>query len=409
MTTASRPNLLYLTHRVPYPPDKGDRIRCFHVLEYLRRRANVHLACLADEPVDPCITEELTRRCERLVVVPLGGAVRWGRALWSLVAGGTASEGAFASPQLSRAVDQLVHETRYSAALTSNSSLAPYLRHPGLRDATRVIDLIDVDSQKWLDYARGSWHPRAWLHWLEGKRLRRLERRLTAESRALLLTTDAEVRLFRQFCDTGDVRAAACGVDLDYFAPDAVPGEQEREASCVFVGALDYRPNVDAAVWFCHEVWPRLRKDCPEARFWLVGRRPTPEVQELAKVEGVEVVGQVADVRPYVARAAVTVVPLRIARGIQNKVIESLAMGKATVVSPQTLGGLRTEPGVHLAVASTSDEWTATVLELFRDREKRRQLGSAGRRHTEEHHRWERCLAPFAELLGLPAEPVGPQ
>src|SRR5262249_20598440 len=156
--------------------------------------------------------------------------------------------------------------------------------------------------------------------------LRRLEQRLAGWADALTLVSENEVRLVRQFCPDAPVHGIPNGVDLDYFTnTDAA----EEEQSCVFVGALDYLPNIDAAVWFCQEVWPRVRKECPQARFRVVGRRPAPEVLELGKQAGVEVIGQVPDVRPYVARAAVTVVPLRIARGIQNKALESLAMAKA--------------------------------------------------------------------------------
>jgi sugar transferase (PEP-CTERM/EpsH1 system associated) len=214
------------------------------------------------------------------------------------------------------------------------------------------------------------------------------------------LVGEAEADLYRQFCAPGAVHAVTNGVDLDYFRP----GPEAEGPACVFVGALDYLPNVDAAEWFCREVWPEIVRRRPGAKFLLVGRRPAPAVQRLAEVPGVEVVGQVPDVRPHVARAAVTVVPLRIARGIQNKALESLAMARPTVVSPQTLGGLRAEPGVHLLRAATPEEWVGAVLRLFDDPELRHRLGAAGRRYVEENHHWDRCLRPFAGLLGLPGE-----
>ena len=401
--TGELPDLLYLTQRVPYPPDKGDRIRCFHLLEYLRTRARVHLACLADEPVPPETVAALERRCHRVEILPIGGTLRWGRGLWSLLRGRTVSEGIFSMPALRATVDRWSREVRFHAAAASASSLAPCLLVPGLEGARKVIDFMDVDSQKWLDYAAARTGPKAWLYRLEGSRLRKLEQQQAGWADALTLVSNNEVRLFRQFCPKAPVHGIPNGVDFNYFS---LPGPEntEVENSCVFVGALDYLPNIDAAVWFCREVWPLLRKDCPEAKFQVVGRKPAPAVLALGAIPGVEVVGQVPDVRPYVARAAVTVVPLPIARGIQNKALESLAMGKATVVSPQTMGGLSAEAGVHLAVANTPAEWTATVLDLFRDGAKRRQLGMAGRRFVEENHRWETCLSPFGELLGLTAE-----
>jgi sugar transferase (PEP-CTERM/EpsH1 system associated) len=398
MRTGSRPDVLFLAHRVPYPPDKGDRIRSFQILRWLSRRAAVHLACLADEPVAPAAAEVLAHTVERLTIVPLGRRARWARALGALALGGTATEGAFASRPLARVVEAWGRATRFHVALASASSMVPYLRLAALRETPAVVDLVDVDSQKWLDYAAASRPPRAWLYGLEGRRLRRVERELPTWARGVLLSSEAEKALYGEFAAAGRVVAVNNGVDLEYFQP-AAPVAEPR---CVFVGALDYRPNVDAACWFCREVWPSILQRRPEARLSLVGRRPTAAVNELARGAGVEVVGQVPDVRPYVAGASVAVVPLRLARGVQNKVLEALAMARATVASPAALCGVRAQPGQHLLAASTPAEWVEAVLRLFDDVDLRARLGAAGRRYVEEQHRWERCLEPLAGLLELP-------
>jgi sugar transferase (PEP-CTERM/EpsH1 system associated) len=278
-----------------------------------------------------------------------------------------------------------------------------------LRGVPSVVDLVDVDSQKWLDYAERDRGPRAWLYRTEGRRLRRLEQGLPDWARAVTLVSEAEAEVYRRIRPGSAALAVTNGVDLETFRPDL----SAPEHGCVFVGALDYRPNVDGACWFCRAVWPEVRRRVP-ARLALVGRRPAPAVRRLGREPGVEVIGPVADVRPYLARAAVVVAPLRIARGVQNKVLEALAMGKAVVASPQALEGLRAEPGVHVLAASTPQEWAEAVARLLGDEPLRRQLGAAGRRYVEGHHRWEVCLEPFAEVLGLPraadraeATPVG--
>jgi sugar transferase (PEP-CTERM/EpsH1 system associated) len=388
-----------VTHRVPYRPDKGDRIRCFHVLRFLAARADVWLACLADEPPHADAEAVLRPLCRELALVPLDRR-RWLRALGSLACGGTVSEGAFRAPQLSRTLRRWAEQTRFDAALASASSVAPYLMQPWLRDVPAVIDLMDVDSQKWLDYSCASRGPRSWLYRLEGTRLRRLEGRLAGWARAVLLVAEAEANLFRRVCPTGPMHAVTNGVDLDYFAAGAGTVAEEP-GRCVFVGAMDYAPNIDGAGWFCREVWPEVRRRWPGARLALVGRSPVPEVQALARTGGVEVVGPVPDVRPHVARASGTVVPLRIARGVQNKVLESLAMGKATVVSPAPLEGLRAAPGEHLLLARSPAEWVECLTRLFEAPALRRQLAAAGRAYAVENHCRERCLAPLAEMLGL--------
>ncbi|HEY7424164.1 MAG TPA: TIGR03087 family PEP-CTERM/XrtA system glycosyltransferase [Gemmataceae bacterium] len=402
MPASFLPNILFLAHRVPYPPDKGDRIRSFNLLRFLSRRACVHLACLADEPVEEDTMLALRSYCARVAVVPVGGRSRWLRALFSLARGRTVSEGAFDLPELGAVVRRWASETRFDVTLASASSIAPYLRLEELRDIPAVLDLMDVDSQKWFDYAATCRGPRAWLYRTEGRRLRRLEQTLSGWARAITLVGEAEADIYRQFCPDGPVHAITNGVDLDYFHP-TLPAVGP---SCVFVGALDYLPNVEGAVWFCREVWPEVLRCRPKAKFYLVGRRPAAAVQRLADLPGVELVGQVPDVRPYVAAAAVTVVPLRIARGVQNKVLESLAMSRPAIASPQTLAGLKAQPGVHLLQASSREQWQQAILALFDDPALGRRLGEAGRRYVEEHHCWERCLQPFAPLLGLPTEPT---
>jgi glycosyltransferase involved in cell wall biosynthesis len=160
---------------------------------------------------------------------------------------------------------------------------------------------------------------------------------------------------------------------------------------------------VDAAVWFAREVWPAVRAQFPDAEFRIVGRKPAPEVQRLADLPGVKVIGQVPDVRPFVAAAAAVVVPLRLARGIQNKVLEALAMGKPVVAAPPALAALRTEPGVHLLAAAHPQDWVAGITELFLDPARGRELGAAGRRYVEDHHHWDRCLEPLLEKIFAPA------
>jgi sugar transferase (PEP-CTERM/EpsH1 system associated) len=398
MRAACRPAVLFLAHRVPYPPDKGDRIRSYQILRWLAPRAEVHLACLADEPVAPATLEVLHQLAARVAVVPVGPWSRWGRALVSMARGGTATEGAFTSPAFAGVLDAWAREARYHVVLASASSMIPYLRRPALRATPAVVDLVDVDSQKWLDYAESSPWPQSWLYRLEGRRLRRLERPLPAWARGVLLSSEAEKALYRGFADGGTVVAINNGVDLDYFRP----APQADAPHCVFVGALDYRPNVDAAGWFCREAWPLIRKRRPDARLSLVGRRPAPAILKLARIDGVEVIGQVPDVRPHLAAASVVVVPLRIARGVQNKVLEGLAVGRAVVASPGALAGVRARPGEHLLSAETPAEWADAVTKLFDDPARRAALGAAGRRYVEEQHRWERCLEPLSGVLDLP-------
>jgi sugar transferase (PEP-CTERM/EpsH1 system associated) len=393
--TESRPLLLHLAHRVPYPPDKGDRIRTYHTLARLAKKARVWLACLADEPVSAEADAALRAVAERVAVVPAGGRLRWLRGASSLALGGSATAGLFRSRALQRVLDRWSAEVRFDVCLASSSGMVPYQRRGRLREVPAVVDLVDVDSQKWLDYAAASGPPRSWLYRLEARRLRKLEQGLPAWSRGVVLTTPAEVALYERFAGAGTARAVANGVDLNYFRPAPLP----VESSCVFVGALDYRPNVDGILWFCNGVWPRIQERRGDARLYVVGRNPVPAVRQLARVAGVEVVGSVPDVRPWVERAAVAVVPLRIARGVQNKVLEAMAMSRAVVASPTSLQGVSAEPGRDLMVASTPDEWEGALFGLWDDPGRRERIGRAARVFVEARHDWGRCLEPLEEML----------
>jgi sugar transferase (PEP-CTERM/EpsH1 system associated) len=392
------PAILYVTHRVPYPPDKGDRIRNYHLLRFLAQHAQVHLATLADESVSDSTIEALEHLCQRVAIVPIGCWTRRAQMASSLLTGRTASEGAFASARLRTILRDWSRHIRFQAILASASSVTPYLRLPEFERVPAIIDLVDVDSQKWLDYADAGRGVRAWLYRLEGHRVRRLERSLPRWTRAVTLVSETEADLYRRLQPEGDgaILAVTNGVDLSYFQP--VP-EPSCPSQCVFVGALDYRPNIDGIRWFCQEVWPDVLQRHPGARLALVGRNPGAEVVRLAESPGVDLIGSVPDVRPHLARSAVVVAPLLMARGVQNKVLEAMAMGKPIVASSQAIDGLAVQPGKHLLEASTPLQWIEHLSVLFTNKDRRHSLGTAGRRYVEETHRWEHCLGAFTTIL----------
>jgi sugar transferase (PEP-CTERM/EpsH1 system associated) len=365
----------------------------------MAHRGRVWLACLADEPVASEIEAELGRLCERVAIVPVSRGRRL-RMAASLLRGRSISEGAFAERGLRDVIRKWVGQTKFDAAVISASSLAPYLQMRELAGVPKIVDLVDVDSQKWSDFASAAHGPKRWLYQLEAARIRKLERELPKWTRAVAMVSRAEADVFDSFAGPGTATVAANGVDQKYFAPrtpatDAAGSPGRSIPSCVFVGAMDYWPNVDGAVWFARDIWPLIRAKHPDAEFRIVGRKPAPEVQRLAELPGVQLVGQVPDVRPFVAEATIVVAPLRLARGIQNKVLEAMAMGKAVIAAPPALAALRVESGVHLLSAATIQEWVDAVGVLFANPERCRELGAAARSFIEEHHHWNTCLEPL--------------
>lgn len=390
------PRVVYLTHRVPYPPDKGDRIRNYHVLRELSRHARVWLAALADEPVTDEQRHHLGGLCERVAFVP--GGRRWGRGGRSLLGGRSISEGLFCEPAFDALLAGWRTEADFAASLVSASSLAPYQRRNGWETVPAFVDLVDVDSQKWLDYAAAARGPKRWLYSLEGRRVRTLEQDLCQWAKGVFLVSAAEAKLLDGFTAPGTATPATNGVDLEFFCPQP---DVKQELACAFVGAMDYPPNVDAAVWFAADIWPRVRAVHPTAEFRVIGRQPVPAVLRLHGKGGVNVVGQVPDVRPHVASAAVAVCPVRIARGLQNKVIEAMAMGKPTVAAPPAVAALKAEVGRDLLRPTTADEWVSTLTALLTDPTRQAELGANARKYVEEHHHWDKCLRPLVAKMNL--------
>lgn len=390
-----RPNLLYLVHRFPYPPNRGDRIRSFHLLDFLAQRANVYLGTLADEAETDEAQKELAARCHSVEVRSLGPA-RWFHAATSIAKGNSATEGLFWNRSLKGAIRRWAAETRFDLAVIFCSSMVPYLLVPELRNVAAIVDLVDVDSQKWFDYAAQSLGLRKRLFELEGRRLRRLEYCACQRTGAVVTVSQAEAELFRRICPNDHTFAIPNGVDLDYFRPLSGEGQPGR---CVFVGALDYHANIDGICWFCREVWPAIRDARSDATLAIVGRNPTTEIQRLSSLAGVSVFGDVPDVRPFLAEAAIAIAPLRIARGIQNKVLEAMACGRPVVTSPAALLGLQAAPGVHVLTAETPVDWRDAIVHLFDAVCERRRLCLAARRYVECRHNWQACFEPFARLL----------
>ncbi|MGL6075098.1 MAG: TIGR03087 family PEP-CTERM/XrtA system glycosyltransferase [Fimbriiglobus sp.] len=397
-----RPRVLYITHRVPFPPDKGDRIRNFHMLRQLAARAEVWLIALADEPVPEETTIALNKLCQKVTIVPVAGFLRKVRAGFSALRGRSLTEGAFHEPGVEGVIRSYLSQAKFTSALVSCSGLAPYLRRNGLERLPGFMDLVDVDSQKWYDFAEAVRGPKRWLYNFEGGRLRKLERGLPKWVQATSIVSAHEAKVFESFAGDGTATIATNGVDLEYYSP--IPLDAPTIPACAFVGALDYLPNVDAAIYFAREVWPRIRQTVPEAEFHVIGRKPTPEVLALGQLPGVVIVGQVPDVRPHVAKAAVAITPMRLSRGLQNKVLEAMAMAKPVVAAPPALAALKAVPGRDLLSASTPEEWHTAIVDLLGNPERRRELSQNARRFVEDHHHWDRCLRPMLDRVVAPAE-----
>lgn len=390
--------VLFLTHRIPFPPNKGDKIRSFNILDFLNKRHEVFVGSLIDETQDLAFVSELQRRSKEFVYARIDSPLRRALALRSIVKGRPITLDHFYSTRLQEQIDRILDLHDIDVVLCYSSPMAEYVfrsRHAEgkLRQACKLMDLIDVDSYKWAQYARDSSFVKRWVYAREAAILGAYERLIANEFQHMFVVSDQERSYFPGGAPE-HLHAIGNGVDLDFFSPAVDGASSSSSPTLVFTGVMDYWPNVEGVKWFAEEILPRIQASVPDVHLYVVGSRPAPEIRRLQS-RNLTVTGFVQDVRTYLASAQVCVVPLRIARGVQNKVLESMAMGKAVVTTPQAHEGIQAESGREIVVARDEAGFAAAVIGLLQDPAQARQIGSAARECVERHYAWDRRLEPL--------------
>ena len=364
-------NILLLVHRIPYPPDKGDKIRSWRLLEHLLLQGHqVHLGAFVDDPQDFAHEAMLRERCAGLMLRALDPRRRKLASARGLLDGRALSLPYYADRSMQAWVDRTIAEARIDQVIVFSSTMAQFVDKPRHARLPRVVDFVDVDSRKWLQYAERHRGPLAWVYRREAARLLSYERQVARQVDVSLFVSPEEAALFRTLAPESAARVDwyGNGVDTAYFDPAAAGGTPYPPGGpvLVFTGAMDYWANEDAVTWFAAQVLPRLQATRPELRFWIVGSKPGPKVQALQQLPQVHVTGRVPDVRPYLAHAAVAVAPLRVARGIQNKVLEAMAMARPLACTVAAAEGLDLPDGVPwLSVQDEPAEQADAILGLL--------------------------------------------
>ena len=395
-------NLLFLSHRIPYPPDKGEKIRGWNVLRHLAASFKVHLGCLIDDPADWEHVPLLRTVCAEVAAFDLNKRTQKYRALARLRPGRPLMLDYYHDAGLQSWVDATLARTTMDVIYIYTTAMAPYVLDRQLRGL--ILDMADIDSEKWTTYARQSPWPMRMVWAREGRTLLAYERKAVLACERTLLVSEPECQRFAELApeSRGKVTWLENGVDLERFSPalrfqTPYAGDGPH---IVFTGHMDYWPNADAVINFVATVMPRLRVARPSLQFHIVGANPGSDVRRLANEPGVQVTGRVADVRPYVAHAALSVTPLRIARGIQNKVLEAMAMGRPVVASPQAFEGVRAKAGRDLLVADGADDMARLIGEVLDGGHT--GLASAARQAMLTHYAWPAVMRRLDVLLEPP-------
>jgi len=386
--------IFFVCLRVPYPPDRGDKIATFNEVRHLSQQHELHIFCLAGDAGDADNVRALGKFAKIVTAVPLSpllGKLRVGRAL---ITGEPLSVAILGEKKLYDAVRERCAALPPDLFLIYSGNMAQFAED--FPDIPRIMQFSDLDSLKWRQYAERTTIPMKWLYRVEGRRLLEYERRIARSFSHSLVCTDIEKADFERLIPGAIVSRVGNGVDLDFFRSQ---GAAKQPGAMIFTGVMDYLPNVDGVLWFCEEVLPGVRELVPAAHLVICGRRPSAAVLALAKRPGVKVTGQVSDVRPFFDAAELAVVPLRMARGIQNKLLEAMAMGLPCVTSTLAWRGTSIPPGEGVLVADEPKDFITHIVRILRDAELRGQLSRRARRAVEADYDWEAQLSRLDAVI----------
>lgn len=394
--------ILFLTHRVPWPPNRGDKIRSHHILRKLMEYRPVHLACFAEDEA------EANKDCDiksslASVQIARRSRANWQAGIEALASGKPVSLTSFESAQIRDNVRTILKTRPIDCIFVFSGQMAQFV--PADYSGRLIMDFADVDSAKFESYAEEGSGPMAWINRREGKLLKAFEKRVGLVADHSLFVSEAEAELFRQRSGLGaeKVKAVGNGIDLCFYDPSKATAikRSDKAPLIIFTGQMDYRPNVEAVVSFATEVMPIVLRQHPDAQFAVVGRAPTAEVLRLEGVNGTTVTGSVDDIRSWLKAADIVVAPLRIARGIQNKVLEAMAMGKPVVASAPAAQGIEAEKDKHFCVADDVQHEAQLVCDLLSDPIKAKVLGDRASTLIRLNYSWETQLAGIAKLCGI--------
>jgi len=394
-----RQKILYLCHRIPFPPNKGDKIRSFNEIRYLSKNNTIDLITLADDPNDLNFESDLKKYCRKIKVLSLKKMSAKIKGLITLLSGQSITQGYFYSKSFQDIFDNWVSRENYDICFCFSSPMAEYLfrsRIPINKIANKLImDLCDLDSDKWAQYAQKTSFPLSFLYQKEAKRLLLFEKKINQVFDKTIFISENEAFLFFQYYpEAKNIQIVSNGVDYQYFNDKALNLQSSYTSPLlVFAGAMDYYANIDGVIWFVEKILPGIRKVFPEVKFCIAGSNPDPRVKALSKDSGIVVTGFVEDIREYYKAADICVIPLRIARGVQNKVLEALSMKKPVVTTSKAVQGIKAEHNNVLIVADEPEIFVESTVALLNNKSRAQQLSYSARKFIQSHYDWDKNLS----------------
>ncbi len=396
--------LLYLCHRIPFPANKGDKITTCNILKFLNQHYDIYLGCFIDDPYDRQYKKDVQALCKEAFFVDLNPKLAKLKGLQAFFSGDPITLPHYFSTSMQRWVSKTVTDNHIQKALMYSGCMAQYVLNTDIPDMHKVMHFADIDSDKWKQYADKTTGIMRWIYNREHKTLEKYEKHVAKSCDISCFISDSETELFRSLLSPDEknkIRTLGNGLDSEFFSPtiehklaEGYPLSEQNYL--VFTGAMDYWANADAVIWFVDNVWQEVKRAQPDSLFYIVGSSPTKEVIDLQKIPGVIVTGRVEDVRPYMFYAKASVAPMQIARGIQNKILEAMAMELPVITTQLGIEGIDNYPAEGVFVSNSPEMHVKWATELMTQAPVKASLS---RSWLENHYSWEAKLRPLINYL----------
>ncbi len=390
----------FIAHRLPFPPNKGDKLRAYHILSCVCQFFETYLFCHLDDKRD---LKEISRLNFPLKDIFYRFRPARLRKLFCLKAlpSGSLTVAYFYEKSLQKKYDYLLKSVNPSLIFCSCAPAAEYVFRGPPSQAALFLDFMDVDSEKWQAFAQKTPWPYKFIYALEAQRLRAYERQIVQKFHQVFFVSVQEAAIFKaKVSPSPKIQVLENGVDLSFFNPSYMSSLPKTGPTVVFTGAMDYWPNIEGVLWFTKNCWPSIKKTCREATFYIVGKDPPPEIKKLShRKTGIIVTGFVKDTRDYLALADVCIAPLLVARGVQNKILEAAAMGKPVVATPQAAEGISLVPEKEILIEDKASPFAEKIIKLLQRPQLAQKIGGQARQRMEKEYSWEKKLAVLKQIL----------
>lgn len=393
-----------MSHRIPFPPNKGEKIRTFHQIKYLVEQG-YDVSVIAPYQ-DESELEFYDQLKQQFGVTAIGIKLKYKmfRLALGIMTAKPLSVANFYSRRLQKILDKKLATNEIDVLICTASSMAEYVFKSDYFSSTQnhtrfYMDFMDLDSDKWRQYAEKTTYPQRLIYQREARLMAQYENKTSDLFDACFFITDTETNLFKtHYSKAKNIFSVENGIDTTMFKPSKTETNSERPI-LLFTGVMDYSPNIDAVVWFVKHVWPQVTKKWPNAEFYIAGMNPSEKVRALADNQGVEVTGFVEDILPYYHKSTIFVAPFRIARGVQNKVLQAFACGIPVVSSPMGAEGIRCTNEQNILIAESPDDYFEHIVRLTETPTLMSEISAKALDTIQRHYSWEGVLAPFMQII----------